>query len=337
MKMIFKILLVVISIGRCYAQDPHFSQFHASPLTLSPAMTGYMQSDYRVSANFRTQYWSVGSSFATSTFSFENKIKSPNSNGNDGFAIGILGLYDKSSSGGFKSMNLAVSGAYHRVLDFENTHIVSVGFQATFSTRNLNVNGLSFASQFTSGGFDLTAPNNENNLSSNRSYGDFNTGLVYTYNTDKNKMYLGSALYHINRPNISFYNDAKYKLPMRFGIHAGGKFLTGDNNNFVLFSTSYMVQAKATDIILGGAYGINLGNEEKPFDISGGFWYRNKDAIIPYIGMTFGKYQMGLTYDIVNSGLKVASPKTGGFEVSIKYNGMKKKNPYNMYKQGGVF
>lgn len=337
MRQTIMLLLVFIAMEKSYAQDPHFSQYHASPLTLSPAMTGYMQSDYRIAANFRTQYWSVGSNFSTGTFSYESKINSSTSNGNDGFAIGILGLYDRSSSGGFKSMNLAVSGAYHRVLDMEKTQIISVGFQAAFCTRNLSVNGLSFASQFTSGGFDLTIPNNENNLNSTRSYGDLNTGVAYTFNTGRKKIYLGSALYHISRPNISFYNDTKYKLPMRLGIHAGGKFLTGDNNNYVLLSASYMGQAKATDIIFGGAYGINLGNEENPVDISGGCWYRNKDAIIPYIGMTFGKYQMGITYDVVNSGLKVASPRTGGFELSMKYNGMKKQNPYNLYREGGVF
>ncbi|MFN7015385.1 MAG: type IX secretion system membrane protein PorP/SprF, partial [Bacteroidia bacterium] len=41
------------------SQDIHFSQFLASPLTLSPGTTGHFNGDYRIAANHRTQWRSV--------------------------------------------------------------------------------------------------------------------------------------------------------------------------------------------------------------------------------------------------------------------------------------
>jgi len=51
------------------AQDPHFSQFNASPLTLNPAMAGKVQCTYRASVNYRDQWNSIPAPYVTS-FSF---------------------------------------------------------------------------------------------------------------------------------------------------------------------------------------------------------------------------------------------------------------------------
>ena len=53
-----KICLLVFSLfllGKASAQDPHFSQFFSSPLTLNPAFTGKFFGTYRVAGNYRNQ------------------------------------------------------------------------------------------------------------------------------------------------------------------------------------------------------------------------------------------------------------------------------------------
>ena len=82
------------------AQDPHFSQYHSSPLTLNPAMTGFFEGDFRLSGNYRQQWWSLGTPFITGTVSYEQRIMKAKLK-NDVFGIGVLGLYDQSLSGGF--------------------------------------------------------------------------------------------------------------------------------------------------------------------------------------------------------------------------------------------
>jgi hypothetical protein len=54
------------------AQDVHFSQYFTSPMTLNPALTGLTQSDYRMAANYRTQWGSVNNApYTTATVSYD--------------------------------------------------------------------------------------------------------------------------------------------------------------------------------------------------------------------------------------------------------------------------
>ena len=42
-----------------YAQDNHFSQFYAAPMTVNPALTGLFDGRYRGIVNYRTQWNSI--------------------------------------------------------------------------------------------------------------------------------------------------------------------------------------------------------------------------------------------------------------------------------------
>jgi hypothetical protein len=82
-------------------------------------------------------------------------------------------------------------------------------------------------------------------------------------------------------------------------------------------------QANARDIMLGGAWSVNVNNSETdPINFYAGSWLRFSnltDAIIPYVGLDFGSFSLGLTYDINVSSLKSASETVGGIEVSLIY------------------
>jgi hypothetical protein len=80
------------------------------------------------------------------------------------------------------------------------------------------------------------------------------------------------------------------------------------------------MQAKAHNTEIGGAYGINLNPEqESPTTIYFGSWFRFGDAIIPYVGLDFGEFQLGATYDVNVSSLRPGSDTRGGAELSLIY------------------
>ena len=55
--MIIILLLQIAATGKLMAQiDPHFSQYYAYPLWLNPALTGVINGDSRVNANYKNQY-----------------------------------------------------------------------------------------------------------------------------------------------------------------------------------------------------------------------------------------------------------------------------------------
>ena len=101
-------------------------------------------------------------------------------------------------------------------------------------------------------------------------------------------------------------------------IHAGGYFPVGQTTTLHL-SGLYSSQAKAHETVLGGAMQLAVSEGDKPTNVYVGSWIRISDAIIPYIGLEFGDFRLGLTYDITTSSLKTASESKGGIELSLNY------------------
>jgi hypothetical protein len=52
-KLLLTLLLFSGFASVCLAQDPNFSQFFASPLTLNPALTGKFDGSFRLAGNYR--------------------------------------------------------------------------------------------------------------------------------------------------------------------------------------------------------------------------------------------------------------------------------------------
>lgn len=323
-------LLFLVSRG----QDPHFSLYFASPLTLNPAMTGYFNGDHRASANFRQQWWSLGSPFVTNTLSYDTKLLQLKIPEKDVFGAGVMALFDQSMGGSFNSINISASGSYHKALDEHGENTIGAGFQFTYVSRKINMAGLDFANQFNGSGFDTRIPSNENFLRTTSSYFDLSAGLLYKYETESTEIYAGGSVYHLGRPNTSFLKQGDFRLPMRYTVHAGSKLSVGENGNELFIGGLFMYQAAATEKNLGIAYGISVSNETAVY---AGSWYRFGEAILPYIGLDHKNFQIGLTYDIITGDLKRYSPKNGSFELSANILIYRPRNVYTNYKRGRIF
>jgi hypothetical protein len=68
------------------------------------------------------------------------------------------------------------------------------------------------------------------------------------------------------------------------------------------------------------AYGHNLNSVLNNVGLYVGGWYRNKESVIPYFGMMFNNLQLGLSYDMVTSGLNLAKTQNRSYEVSLIYS-----------------
>jgi hypothetical protein len=90
--------------------------------------------------------------------------------------------------------------------------------------------------------------------------------------------------------------------------------------NAIHFSALHSRQANATNTVIGGAYMLNLNQDmQNPSNLYVGTWYRFGDAFIPYIGLEWGNFTLGTTYDVNTSGLKPGSNMRGGIEISLVY------------------
>ncbi|MGE5521822.1 MAG: PorP/SprF family type IX secretion system membrane protein [Candidatus Dadabacteria bacterium] len=310
------------------AQDPNFSQFFASPLTLNPALTGKFDGVIRVAGNYRSQFPTIFQAYNTATVSIDAGILKHVIPEFDQFGVGVMAFTDKSGEGGVVQNNyLALSTAYHKALDENGFHQLGLGFQGTFVNKRVDVTKVHFEDQLQSDGFTGVTSEIFNQNQLNVAYFDVNMGVFYNGTTDgANNFYLGASMYHVTRPKESF-QGGNYILDPRLTLQAGGKLPIGQYDA-IHFSGLHSRQANAYNTVLGGAYMININQDENsPTNLYLGSWVRFGDAVIPYIGLEFGEFHIGATYDVNLSGLKPASNLRGGTEFSIIYT-KKPNDPY---------
>ena len=206
-----------------HAQDPHFSQFFASPLTLNPAFTGKFDGQLRLAANHRDQWPSIPKAYVTTSASLDFSILRNKIPEGDVFGIGFSGLSDQSADAALKLNYGSFSMSYHKALDEDGYNTIGAGFQATYSSAILDFTKLTFEDQLTQNGFTGTTAETLSN-GSNQNYLDMYAGILFSGSSDgTNNYYLGASVYHINRPNLSFI-DKVWNLSPRFTAHGGGSF-----------------------------------------------------------------------------------------------------------------
>lgn len=322
MKKLHLLFIVFLAVSfNIKGQDPHFSQFFSSPLTLNPALTGKFDGTIRVATNYRNQLPTFNNAYTTSTVSVDFSVLQKNLPENDTWGVGLIGLTDKAASGILKSNYFGVSTSYHKALNEDGYSQLGLGFQAVYAQRSLDLSKLVFEDQLTSNGFDLTVPSSDIALikKPNISYVDINSGLIFTTSTnDRNNFYVGVSMYHINRPKESF-NGGNLNINPRTTVSGGGyfPFATGLTMHV---SSIYQLQNQSSELLFGGALSKSLNNDESnPSNIYAGAWMRLKDAIIPYVGLEFNGIRIGATYDVNTSSLKSGSQSRGGFELSLIY------------------
>ena len=334
MKKVPVLLVVIIMHLYAHAQDPHFSQFFSSQLTLNPAYTGKFDGTFRVAGNYRNQWPTINNAFTTATASVDFDILQNRIPEFDTWGVGIMGMNDQSGDKILTNNFLGVSTAYHKALDENGYHVLTVGFQGTYANKRLDISKANFEDMLRSDGFTGTTQedfaSNTRNIALN--YFDVNAGLLYSGSTNGyNNFYLGVSTYHINRPKESF-RGGNYILSPRTTIHGGGYMPVGRITTLHA-SFIHQRQAGATETVAGAALAFRLNDDEdNETNLYAGMWYRFGDAFIPYVGIEFAGLRIGYSYDVNNSALNTASNSRGGNEISLIF--VKKPSDPNRRKLG---
>lgn len=321
---IISAVCLILANATAIAQDPNFSQFFVSPLTLNPALTGKFNGTFRVAGNYRDQWPAISNAFVTSTASFDMPILTGRISELDTWGVGVMAMTDRTANGILTTNTISVTTAYHKGLDENGLHQLGIGFQGTYSNKRLDGNKLNFEKELDPfGGWTFPSGEAIDGQVVNVKYFDFSLGALYNGSTDGyNNFYLGLSAYHINKPQESF-TGVYYTLNPRITAHAGGAIPLGDRSSTIYLSSLFSRQAAANNIVLGGAAGFNInGDEENPTNFYAGLWTRFNnvnDAVIPYIGLEFGGFRLGASYDVNISSLKTASQSRGGIEISLIY------------------
>lgn len=301
------------------SQDPHYSQFFSSPLTLNPAFTGKFNGSYRISGNHRNQWPEINNAFVTTTGAIDFHLLKNKVASNNTWGLGFMFLSDNSANAAVKFNYAAVSTAFHKGLDEDGNNSLGIGVQATYSNMLINTSSLKFEDQLQLGGFTGSSHESFAGATLQSSYVDLNAGILFNgSSSERNNYYVGISMYHINKPTQKF-NTQDYALNPRTSFQAGTFFLTSDNFG-LHFSALHSIQGGITETLIGGTTQFIINsNADAPTSFYAGGWVRLNDAVIPYIGLEFSNARLGMSYDINTSSLKTASISKGGIEISLVY------------------
>ena len=323
------LLVFIVSGLSMTAQDIHFSQFYSSPLNLNPALTGVMNCNTRVVANFRNQWSQVltGDAYNTYSVSYDQKIAVGRS---DYFGIGGTFWGDRAGELNFGSTSGRVSFSYSKKLGGyrKSAHYLVFGADAGILQRRVDITNARWPSQHDGdGGFDPNLPGPDlQGLNTDFLRADVSAGLVwFSVLDERNSYYVGLALHHLNQPDVSFFGEAAVAtLTSRFTLHAGGEF--GLNRKVsVVPGIVYLSQGRHKQVNFGSSFRFGLGSGQS-WQL--GAWYRignrvdggiHSDALILSTRFDYGNYGIGFSYDVTVSGLRQAGSANGAFEFSLNY------------------
>ncbi|MDQ3191139.1 MAG: PorP/SprF family type IX secretion system membrane protein [Bacteroidota bacterium] len=308
-------VIAVFSSNNLYSQDIHYSQFLAAPYNLNPALTGAFDGDTRFTANQRTQWKSVSVPYQTigGFVDFRNI-------GVKNFHPGISIYNDKAGDSRFGTLQLNLSGAYSKQLDANNRHELTAGIQTGITQRRINYTNLSFDNQYNGSHYDPSLSTGENFAKQGYLYFNLNTGLMWSFKiNEKFKLRSGAAIFNINKPDQSFFNQEKINLDRRVTVFVNAEVVLNPRMNLQP-SLMLMGQGKFREYLLGSSLKYTLENVQGKYTaIYAGSWFRLKDAGYILLGMEYDNVNVGISYDFNYSNLVPASNYRGGFEVSVIY------------------
>lgn len=328
--------LATLVVAKTIAQDPHYTQYNNSPMLLNPALAGLNAGDYRVYANFRTQWMTVSKnntyrSFAGGADVAIGKITKYNS-----FAgLGLSFNCDQAGDIHLNANRIDLTFAYHIMLNHRGTQQLSAGLQGGFNIRTIDPSRAVFDSQWdpSTGTVD---PNGARETFGRTKvmFGDAGFGLLYSgmFHRGTN-IFLGFGINHLNQPKISFQPSGidrnglgVQRLAMKITVHGGASIPAGDR---VAVMPNFLV------LYQGGAYEFNLGCHVRTAlgniktgntALYFGAQYRGLlDAVILSTRLDVKGFTMGFSYDVNISKLVPASKTVGAPEISLMYQGSFKK------------
>ena len=321
------VIVQFCSIKKAIAQDPNFSQFFHSPLSISPALAGNGDNKWRAMATFRNQSLGFGTNYNTKSVSVDGKVyqlpESPSYIG-----LGALFVQDDALDGVYKSTFITLNAAVHVALDKNEIHGLTGGLGYIYNKTNINFDEITSGQQLSSSGFNRALPTGEPGLTNIPGYSSVCAGLTYTFTTEEMVADFGVAGYRFFKTKQSVYDNGSQMNNPRYDAHFSMGKLLSDRVD-INMSGLYQLQSGVSGFIGGGYFGFSHSNDpESPKVLNLGAYYRVGDAIIPYVGYVFKDFQFGVTYDVRMSTTKPGSVNSNAFELSLIYRNYKtSRNP----------
>jgi type IX secretion system PorP/SprF family membrane protein len=340
-------LVLMLGVLAMNAQDFHFSQFYASPLTLNPALTGNFNGFYRITGIYRNQWPGLTNgkpAFSTPSIGIDlsllkDKIK------NGALGVGLVFANDQQNGKTFNVNEILGSVAYNMTLGAKRRFQLGVGLQGGVVTAKVDFTQLQFNDGFDQSLTYNTSYSGEAFNSKPKMKGAFNAGIFAKYEFATGMRIYGG--YSFN--NASHYKDnyllnslEQFNIPFRNTLHGGFEFEIGNKAVLIpgiLYQHSTADDAETEFGLTAGFHVVKSPDPAKRVTIFFGLWNRlnyENYTLIPKIGLEYKSFRAGFAYDAPLSQQRVDGSNIGGayaqaFELTLSYVGFiftKKEDNY---------
>ena len=349
----YVVVALLMGVFTSNAQDIHFSQYYASPLTLNPALTGKFDGLYRITGIYRGQYYGMtqsASTFRTPSVSVDFSLLKEKMKGN-ALGVGLAVTHDgqTSTGGNINTTSVALALGYTLNLGKKKATQLSVGLTPSYTFKSNN-GAYEYPDAFNQAdlSYRTGTPEDEKITSPKVNYFNLSFGLFFNTNPIKwLTFYAGYAMLNVVRPNVAVITKGTPdgSIPFRHVVRGGFEFdLT--KKWTLIPGFLYQNMAKANEANFGVTVGYNIidkevdGKRERATvflglwnrlgdDVNGAFAYRN---ITPKIGGEYKNFRIGFAYDVDVSGFASDTKAAGvsrpqAYELSLSYMGFGSKPP----------
>ena len=311
------ILLLLATTAK--SQDIHFSQFASSPLNLNPALAGFFQGNDRFILNNKNQWATVTTPYVTFSGSFDMQLMKRKFV-QDIIGIGVVVNNDVAGDSKMGTTEASLALSYIKALNKRNNHLISFGIEAGFAQHKIDYTNLSFDNQFNGNYYDPTIASSEKFLKNSYNYFDLSAGVHWFLQTgDRTTFSAGFAMFHINTPNLSFFDNSSVVLNSKEVVYANTSFDIKKSIDLIP-SLLFMKQDNYYEVTYGAT--LKFITDSSPFYYSAlnfGAFIRQNDAAILTAGLDIRKTSICISYDFNFSDLHPASKYLGGYEISLIY------------------
>jgi type IX secretion system PorP/SprF family membrane protein len=310
LSIIFSVFCTLVS-----AQDPIFTQYFLVPESLNPSFTGLLETT-SAGVIHRSQWTNLNYKIDTDYAYFSTWSE------NNQSGIGVNFLNHRENFTGYNFLQANINYSYRVELNYE--WYFRPGIEIGYGSKSFGFQNLILRDQINLSNETISPVSIDPLQLNNRiHFINISTGLLFY--TDN--FWIGSAIKHLNRPNISIAEEGNIPLDMFYNISTGYEFNLSDiiETGFLPYETRMMVTGNFMD--QGGYNRLDIGtsiifsqlvigataalNPIKKTDQS-----HTLTSINLFSGLQYEKFKIGFSYDINTS--KIG--RTGGvFELGLVY------------------
>ena len=195
--------------------DPHFSQYYANPLWLNPALTGAINGEERIIANFKDQWTGIDNGYKTGAFSADYRPT-------EKVGVGINILNQAAGAAGYNYFAGYLSFGYKIAISQDEKKQLHFGVQAGIINRSFDPSKVQLDDQYNPAiGFDPNLPGFENYPTTSSTAFDAGAGIFYNDvdETKSTNIFGGISAAHLTRARDPFASGGlNSTLPIRLTV-----------------------------------------------------------------------------------------------------------------------